>query len=139
MTICSKLRCQTEAISDHTTWRIFLFDLIMPDHWFWQNYLRSKIEAIVLQNIERPYLYPPVLNAKSISVLGKYNSKSRYQYWLRAMIRAMIITHLRLGKSKASAKIKMSTGFERTFSSLKLFVLLSAPHGDSWNFCLLSR
>ena len=34
----------------------------------------------------------PVLNAKSISVQGKFNSKSRYQYWFKAMT----LTHLRI-------------------------------------------
>ena len=55
----------------------------------------------------------PVLNAKSISVLGKPDSKSRYQYWFRAMI----ITHLRLftlGQDLASLNkrpnLRFSTG-----------------------------
>ena len=63
------------------------------------------------------YYFPPVPNAKSISVLGKFNSKSRYQY----VFRAMIITHLRLvslGQDSAglnpSAKINFRTGIEST-------------------------
>ena len=78
-----------------------------------------------------------MLNAKSISVLGKSNSKSRYQYWFRAMI----ITHLRLvrlGQDLASlnpsAKIKFRTGFQPTISSTHVCLPFLLCYRDCWNF-----
>ena len=85
----------------------------------WINQPQSGNRIPVKNRQLKTRFYVPVLNAKSISVLGKSNSKSRYQYWFIAMIK----THLRLvrlgqdlASLKTGAKIKFRTRIEPTLS-----------------------